>query len=106
MLALFFHNTLPLYLSDELECLQKRAMRIIFPFVAYSDALIACNLDSLSDRRRIITTNLFEEMSNNNEHKLHKLLPKKNHCSKNLRSARKFHIPLYSMFHSVYYKKT
>lgn len=89
-----FHNALPLYLSDELECLQKRAMRIIFPFVAYNDALIACNLDILSDRRRIITTKLFEEISNNNEHKLHKLLPKKNHCSKNLRSARKFHVPV------------
>ena len=43
-----FHNALPAYLSAELEQLQKRAMRIIFPFVSYSDALHQANLETLS----------------------------------------------------------
>ena len=32
-----YHNSLPSYLSDELETLQKRAMRIIHSFVNYRD---------------------------------------------------------------------
>ena len=43
-----FHNALPAYLSAELEQLQKHAMRIIFPFVPYSDALNQANLETLS----------------------------------------------------------
>ena len=39
-----YHNSLPSYLSDELESLQKRAMRIIHPFVNYRDALDLCKL--------------------------------------------------------------
>ena len=49
-----FHNALPAYLSAELEQLQKRAMRIIFPFVPYSDALHQANLETLSWRRQSI----------------------------------------------------
>ena len=51
-----FHNALPAYLSSELEQLQKRAMRIIFPFVPYRDALHQANLETLSGRRQSITT--------------------------------------------------
>ena len=43
-----FHNALPAYLSTELKQLQKRAMRIIFPFAPYSDALHQANLETLS----------------------------------------------------------
>ena len=34
-----FHNSLPQYLSDDLEKLQKRAFRIIFPDMHYKDVL-------------------------------------------------------------------
>ena len=34
-----FHSSLPYYLSDELECIQRGAMRIIFPDLKYSSAL-------------------------------------------------------------------
>ena len=34
-----FHNSLPSYLSDELEGLQRHAMRIIYPHVTYHEAL-------------------------------------------------------------------
>ena len=42
-----FHNSLPNYLSDELVHLQKRAVRIIFPFTSYREALELVNLETL-----------------------------------------------------------
>ena len=53
-----FHNALPTYLSAELEQLQKRAMRIFFPSVSYSDALHKANLDTLPRRIKSITNKL------------------------------------------------
>ena len=79
-----FHNALPAYLSAELEQLQKRAMRIIFPFVPYSDALHQANLETLSRRRQSITTKLFDSISCNSDHKPHELLPPR----------RNFNVPL------------
>ena len=58
-----FRNALPAYLSAELEQLQKRAMRIIFPFAPYSDALHQANLETLSRRRQSITTKLFDSIT-------------------------------------------
>ena len=89
-----FHNALPAYLSAELEQLQKRAMRIIFPFVPYSDALHEANLETLSRRRRSITTKLFDSITCNSDHKLHELLPPRNNCESNLRRKRNFNVPL------------
>ena len=34
-----FHSSLPYYLSEELERIQKRALRIIFPYASYNSAL-------------------------------------------------------------------
>ena len=42
-----FHNSLPKYLSDDLEQLQKRVLRIIYPFQSYSEALKASGLPRL-----------------------------------------------------------
>ena len=89
-----FHNALPTYLSAELEQLQKRAMRIIFPFVPYSDALHQPNLDTLSQRKQSITTKLFDSITCNPDHKLHELLPPRNICKSNLRRKRNFNVPL------------
>ena len=89
-----FHNALPAYLSAELEQLQKRAMRIIFPFVPYSDALHQANLETLSRRRQSITTKLFDSITCNSDHKLHELLPPRNNCESNLRRKRNFNVPL------------
>ena len=89
-----FHNALPAYLSVELEQLQKRAMRIIFPFVPYNDALNQANLETLSQRRQSITTKLFDSITCNSDHKLYKLLPPQNNCELNLRRKRKFNVPL------------
>ena len=39
-----FHNGLPKYLSEELENIQRRALRIIFPILGYQEALKECNI--------------------------------------------------------------
>ena len=88
-----FHNALPAYLSAELEQLQKRAMRIIFPFVPYRDALHQANLETLSGRRQSITTKLFNSITCNSDHKLHGLLPPRNSCEFSLRRKRNFNVP-------------
>ena len=89
-----FHNALPAYLSAELEQLQKRAMRIIFPFTSYRDALQQARLETLSARRELITSKLFESISSNENHRLYKLLPSRNKCHFNLRHKRNFNIPM------------
>ena len=89
-----FHNALPAYLSAELEQLQKRAMRIIFLFVPYSDALHQANLETLSRCRQSITTKLFDSICCNPYHKLHELLPPHNNYEVKLRRKRKFNVPL------------
>ena len=50
-----FHDSLPVYLSRELEAVQKRAMRIIFPCFPYEKALVKAGLVTLSGRRQILT---------------------------------------------------
>ena len=89
-----FHNALPAYLSAEQEQLQKRAMRIIFPFVLYSDALHQANLETLSRHRQSITTKLFDSITRNSDNKLHELLPPRNNFESNLRRKRNFNVPL------------
>ena len=85
-----FHDGLPLYLSNELECVQKRAMRIIFPFCTYNEALVKSGLTKLSDRRPELVDKLFKEVLQNEQNKLHELLPARNTCTLNLRNMRKF----------------
>ena len=61
-------------------------MRIIFPFVPYSDAFHQANLEMLSRRRQSITTKLFySTITCNSDHNLHELLPPRNDCESNLR---------------------
>ena len=40
-----------LYLSDQIESVQKRALKIIFPFMSYEDALKKSGLINLCQRR-------------------------------------------------------
>ena len=39
-----FHDSLTQYLSDDLESIQKRAMKIIFPGITYNEALNITNV--------------------------------------------------------------
>ena len=89
-----YHNSIPSYLSDELESLQRRAMRFVHPFVEYRGALELANLETAFDRRQAQTTKLSQEVSKKLEHKLHRFLPKLNKCYFNPRSARKYYFPV------------
>ena len=47
-----WHTNLPKYLSDNIELIQKRCMKTIFPGCSYDDILEMTNLPALHDRRR------------------------------------------------------
>ena len=70
-----FRNSLPAYLSNELERVQKRAMRIIFPFGLYNESLVESNVNKLSDRRQELVDKLFKDVVQRKQNKLHGLLP-------------------------------
>ena len=64
-----FHDSLPQYLSNDLESLQKRAFRIIYPDLSYRQALERSN-----NRRQSLTDNyLFNILVIDSNHKLHNL---------------------------------
>ena len=85
-----FHDSLPAYLSNELEGVQKRAMRIIFPFCSYNESLVESSLIKFSDPRQEPVDKLFKEVVQNKENMLHSLLPSFNTSRSNLRNTRKF----------------
>ena len=71
-----YHNSLPKYLSDNLERLQKRALRIILPEKTYAASLESSNLATMDDRRQTLTERLFSDIVSNKDHALHSLLPR------------------------------
>ena len=57
-----FYRALPSYQSDDLERLQKRATKIIYPELSYAKALELCGILTLYDRREAIAAKLFDEI--------------------------------------------
>ena len=57
-----FHRALPGYLSEDLERLQKRALRIIYPGMSCNQALEFSGLPTLFKRREEISSKLFNEV--------------------------------------------
>ena len=49
-----FHRAQPSYLSEDLERLQKRAMKIIYPQLSYAKAVELSGLLTLYDRRGVV----------------------------------------------------
>ena len=88
-----FHRDLPGYLSEDLERLQKRALRIIYPGMSYNQALEFSGLPTLFKRRE-----LFNAVVGAPGHTLHKLLPPKNPANYFLRRNRDFALPLCKAF--------
>ena len=70
--------------------LQKRAISIIFPLCSYNEALVESGLTKLSDRRQDLVDKLFKNVLQNEQNKLHELLPARNTCTFNLRNMGKF----------------
>ena len=88
------HNGLPEYLSDELEKIQRRVLRIIFPDLGYQEALKECNITTLHQRRQSLTERLFNEIKDNSLPKLHGLLPPRNLSTVALTRKRAFNVPI------------
>ena len=89
-----FHTTRPQYLSDQLERLQKRVLCIISTNdLSYRQALEVFNIPTLHDRREAISNSMFQEISNNNNHKLYPLLPPSYIGTLRTRKNRKFQVP-------------
>ena len=53
-----WHTYLPIYLSDNIEMIQKRAVRAIFPGMSYVDILNHINLSTLKERRDYFARNI------------------------------------------------
>ena len=69
-----FHHSLPMYLEEKLEDVQKRVQRIIYPEMAHCDALEHFQLSTLLQRREDMCNDLFTKI-NDPAHRFHHLLP-------------------------------
>ena len=89
-----FHYGIPIYLCKDIERIQRRAMKIIFPTKSYAEALSHSRLLTLEERRQIACDKLFKEIMEDKNHKLHPLLPDPNtDVAYSLRTSRTFKIP-------------
>ena len=80
------HSSLPAYLSDQLERIQKRSLRVIYPDL--SEALTKSSMSTFQDRRELLCRKLFMEIVDNKAHKLHQLLPPLNATTYKTRNSR------------------
>ena len=69
-----WHTSLTQEQCHNIERVQKRVMKIIYPELTYCDALKTAGLDTLSDRREKMCLKLFTKMKNET-HRLHALMP-------------------------------
>ena len=63
-------------LIKNIESIQRRALKIIYPNLSYADAMSTAKLCSLEDRRDQLCKRFFNKMKDN-DNKLHHLLPAK-----------------------------
>ena len=89
-----FHTNLPAYLSDQIERVQKRFLRILFPEFSYSKALEDAGLKTLFHRREELCSSLFKQIvQSDQQYTLAGLLPAYNDSEKyNFRTRRMFSI--------------
>ncbi len=94
-----WHHSLLQYLSDQMERIQRRAPRIIFPDCCYDVVMIWTTMDragvvSLFIRRESICKRFFERMRTDEAHKLHSPVPSNRDTEYSLRGGNnKFSIP-------------
>ena len=87
-----FHHSLPEYLNEDLEHVQKRALSIISPEQPYSQCLDSFGLSTLRDRRDDHWAKLFNSISSG-QHSLAHLLPQKHRGRYNIRNKRIYGLP-------------
>ena len=87
------HTNLPAYLFDQIERVQKRVLRILFPEVSNSKTLEDAGLTTLFHRREELCSSLFKQIVESDQHKLAGLLPAHNDSERyNFRTRRMFSI--------------
>ena len=60
--SIVFHYSLPKYLSDDIERVQKRANSIVYPGINYEDSLVESGLFTLYERRNQACTKFFSQV--------------------------------------------
>ena len=87
-----WHPRLPKYLHKDIEQLQHRALRMIFPGKTYDESLEASGLQRLSTRRQNHCLKFMKQMTDP-DHKLHHLLPPTRQLKYNLRHHSRYPRP-------------
>ena len=83
-----WYTNLPQYVSDNIEVIQKRALKCIFPGLGYAEILRRVNPDTLNVRRDSICQKYF------GTHRLNDLLPDKRHTEYNIRRENLYPLPV------------
>ena len=91
--APIFYHALRAYLSQELERVHKRAMRILCPGIEYQQALALMCLPTVAENHHNICTRTFKCIMSDPNRKLRKLLSPVHKSNYNLRHARTFTLP-------------
>ena len=89
-----FHYSLPKYLSQDLERVQKRVFGIIYPHLKYEEALNLSGIEHLSTHHQNSCKKLFNAIIKDSNHSLHYLLPPRHNSIYDLRSIRPFDVPV------------
>ncbi len=88
-----WHPVLTQKQSDEIERVQKRVLRLIYPDLSYNQALATTGLTKLQIRRENQTRDLFNEIKDQ-QHVLHSLLPMRGTISLSSRNPYPYVIPI------------
>ena len=89
-----WHSSLTCKLKEQVEDIQRRALRVIHPQSSYKEALVELNLPTLYDRRELLCQTFYRNALHSNS-RLYSLLPESsmNKHSYDLRNPRT--LPLY-----------
>ena len=68
-------SSIVIYLSEEIERIQRRALLVIFPDCSYSKGLAKAGPITLCDKRSTLCKELFSDIDTQGNHKLSHLLP-------------------------------
>ena len=86
-------DALPEYLKNELERIQKRALRIICPGHCYNDAMELANIVPISDYILEICKQTFDRIINDSGHRLYSLVQQRGPSQYALRRTNRFSVP-------------
>ena len=87
-----WHSSPTMELQKEIEHVQRRALRIIIPYMSYEDALSHLHLESLRDRRELLTKSFYRSVLKQDS-KLNDLIPTVVNHTYSLRNPR--NIPMF-----------